>query len=345
MSAITVGSDLIHYEKLGRGRPVILIHGWVGAWRYWIPLMKILQTRFSVYTLDLIGFGDSAKNPERYANEHQVDMLRQFMDQLGIPRAAFVGHGLGGMILSEFALKNPERVARMLLVSLPLFDPGDLEQRVPAGTRVKLTNRDRYSLAPQLDETVPSGSAAGEDTPFHELPTIGRIDPVDRQRLVERAKQLAETRQKDGYNGRPLNPLQEVFNGRTTLDLLERCFKRNDQDYERMLPDVEKADDRVLLSSAHRFDAGRMLDDLRRVTAPMVAVHGREDPLIPVPSEAIWSYLTVDKDDVFVPIMLDGVRHFPMLELEAFPRLILDFLDTADISKLEVRGRWQRRNR
>ena len=59
MSAITIGGDLIHYEKLGRGRPVILVHGWIGSWRYWIPLMQKLHTSFSVYTLDLVGFGDS----------------------------------------------------------------------------------------------------------------------------------------------------------------------------------------------------------------------------------------------------------------------------------------------
>lgn len=39
MSAISVAGDLVHYEVLGRGRQVVLIHGWVGSWRYWIPTM------------------------------------------------------------------------------------------------------------------------------------------------------------------------------------------------------------------------------------------------------------------------------------------------------------------
>ncbi|MEO1290534.1 MAG: alpha/beta fold hydrolase [Chloroflexota bacterium] len=71
MSAITIGGDLIHYEKLGRGRPVILVHGWIGSWRYWIPLMQRLHTSFSVYTLDLIGFGDSSKKAQHYWSYHQ----------------------------------------------------------------------------------------------------------------------------------------------------------------------------------------------------------------------------------------------------------------------------------
>jgi len=123
MSAITIGGDLIHYEKLGRGRPVVLMHGWIGSWRYWIPVMQHLHLKYSVYTLDLPGFGDSAKNPSRYAVARMTDILVQFLDQLAIPKAAFLCHGLGGLVATEFAQRFPDRAARMMLVSLPLFDP------------------------------------------------------------------------------------------------------------------------------------------------------------------------------------------------------------------------------
>ncbi|MCA9915900.1 MAG: alpha/beta hydrolase, partial [Anaerolineae bacterium] len=63
MSAITINGDLVHYEKLGRGRPVILLHSWIGSWRYWVPLMQKLHLRYSVYSIDLVGYGDSVKNP------------------------------------------------------------------------------------------------------------------------------------------------------------------------------------------------------------------------------------------------------------------------------------------
>jgi len=53
MSAINVGGELVHYEVLGRGRTVILLHGWLGSWRYWIPLMRQLQLRYRVYAVDL----------------------------------------------------------------------------------------------------------------------------------------------------------------------------------------------------------------------------------------------------------------------------------------------------
>ena len=78
MSAITIGGDLVHYEVLGRGRSVVLLHGWVGSWRYWVPTMQHLHLKYKVYALDLFGFGDSAKNLRRYTFDEQVRMVTQF---------------------------------------------------------------------------------------------------------------------------------------------------------------------------------------------------------------------------------------------------------------------------
>ena len=66
MSAIILQDEIVHYEVLGRGRPLIFIHGWVGSWRYWIPSMQAASVSFRAYALDLWGFGDSAKEPEKY---------------------------------------------------------------------------------------------------------------------------------------------------------------------------------------------------------------------------------------------------------------------------------------
>ncbi|MFW6183111.1 MAG: alpha/beta fold hydrolase, partial [Chloroflexota bacterium] len=59
MSITTVGEHLIHYEALGRGQPVIFIHGWLGSWRYWWSSMQGLSAHCRTFALDLWGFGDS----------------------------------------------------------------------------------------------------------------------------------------------------------------------------------------------------------------------------------------------------------------------------------------------
>ena len=120
MSALIIDDELVHYEVLGRGRPLIFVHGWLGSWRYWIPTMQVASAEYRAYALDLWGFGDTAKIPARYTLDGQADLLAHFMEQLGILKAAFVGHGLGGAVLLRFARKYPELADRAMGVCLPL---------------------------------------------------------------------------------------------------------------------------------------------------------------------------------------------------------------------------------
>ena len=49
MSIIVVDNQVVHYEVLGRGRPVLFLHGWMGSWRYWFPTMEHVQRYYRAY--------------------------------------------------------------------------------------------------------------------------------------------------------------------------------------------------------------------------------------------------------------------------------------------------------
>nr|HID12722.1 alpha/beta hydrolase [Anaerolineae bacterium] len=120
MSAIVIKDGLVHYEAIGRGKPLIFLHGWLGSWRYWVPAMEELSGRCRTYALDLWGFGDSDKRRMHYSINAYVELLREFLDQLGIPRTSLVGHALGGVVALLFAARAPERVEQVMGVSVPL---------------------------------------------------------------------------------------------------------------------------------------------------------------------------------------------------------------------------------
>ncbi len=141
------------------------------------------------------------------------------------------------------------------------------------------------------------------------------------------------------------NPLLAAFESVSLETLLDRCFKPSNPSYEKLKVDIEKSDRSVLKQSIMHFDSGRMLDMLRLLPIPVVVVHGSDDPVIPQPNEDVLHYLSVDKEDTLVPFLLNGVRHFPMLEHEPFQRLVLQFLDLPEVHKLEVVPRWVRRTR
>lgn len=339
MSAIHVGDDLVHYEVLGRGRPVILLHSWIGSWRYWIPTMQHLQLKYRVYALDLYGFGDSGKNPQKYTLEHQVQLLADFTNQLGIEKTALVGHGLGAMVALEYANQYKERgrVPRMLVVSAPLFDPGNLTRRAEEMAKIAAAQKARASVPASrdvfTDVTMPSASTAMRAA-LQEARS--RATGCDRQASLPQPVALPDTGD---------NPLQALFTAHTADHLLARCFKKSEPEFEKLQVDVARADARALKFCALSFDSGQMLDTLRLLNVPTVVVHGSDDGIIPLPPETVWNYLTADRDDTLLPVHLSGVRHFPMLEHERFLRLLNDFLEAPDISKLEIKERWKRRTR
>ena len=120
MSAIILDGQIVHYEVLGRGRPIIFLHGWVGSWRYWISSMQVASTSFRAYGLDFWGFGESSRDSKRYSIDQQTDLLSRFLDEMGIGKVALVGHGLGALVGFNFCSRWPKSVDRMLAVNCPM---------------------------------------------------------------------------------------------------------------------------------------------------------------------------------------------------------------------------------
>jgi len=121
MSAIVISEGLVHYEVIGRGRPLVFIHGWLGSWRYWVPTMEELSVGHRAYAFDLWGFGDSDKVGRSYSLDAYVELLGQFLDKLGVMRSTLVGHALGGVVALLFAAQAPEWVEQVMAVNVPLI--------------------------------------------------------------------------------------------------------------------------------------------------------------------------------------------------------------------------------
>ena len=126
MSSIVTEQGILHYESIGRGQPVILLHGWINSWAVWRDIMVTLAKtgRYRVYALDFWGFGDSAKVTHTTDASFQIDsyveMVHQFMDSLGIIRAPLFGHSMGGTVALQTSLSHPDRVEKVAVVGAPI---------------------------------------------------------------------------------------------------------------------------------------------------------------------------------------------------------------------------------
>lgn len=124
MSSIVTDRGVVHYEAYGRGRPVILLHCWLGSWGYWLSTMEALSDRYKTYALDFWGFGDSAKTSGHYNVPDYVEMVVQFMERLGLERAPVMGHSMGGTVSLSLALTHPDRVQKVAVVGSPICGSG-----------------------------------------------------------------------------------------------------------------------------------------------------------------------------------------------------------------------------
>jgi 3-oxoadipate enol-lactonase len=154
MSVLLLDKKVVHYEVLGRGRPIIFLHGWLGSWRYWIPIMQAASTSYRAYALDLWGFGETAHEIGNYSLDRQTELLERFMGELGIQRVALVGHALGGLVALQFATRFPDLVDRMMLVNCPLESQA---------IHSRLLTSPQADLLDWLLERQPPGSAARVD--------------------------------------------------------------------------------------------------------------------------------------------------------------------------------------
>ncbi len=120
MSSITTDQGIVHYEVYGRGRPVILLHGWLGSWGLWQETMSYLGLYYRTYALDFWGFGESGKKRDTYAVQDFVSLVDQFMERLGIQQAPLVGHSMGGTVSLSVAIQYPHRVSKVVVIGSPI---------------------------------------------------------------------------------------------------------------------------------------------------------------------------------------------------------------------------------
>lgn len=114
-----VDGHRLHYLRAGEdGPPLVLLHGGIidAAHLSWGAAVEPLASDFRVYALDMLGYGGSAKPDASYATTMHVDVVRGFLDAVGLDSARLAGVSLGGGVALGLALDHPDRVDRLAVV-------------------------------------------------------------------------------------------------------------------------------------------------------------------------------------------------------------------------------------
>lgn len=100
----------------GNGRTVVLLHGKNFFGAYWRETIQALSAKgFRVVVPDQVGFGKSDKPNIHYSFHQLARNTHRLLDTLGVRQAVVVGHSMGGMLATRFALLYPQQTAQLVL--------------------------------------------------------------------------------------------------------------------------------------------------------------------------------------------------------------------------------------
>ncbi len=125
----------LHYHDHGHGEPVVFVHGaFSSAYTFRKTMFHLASKGFRTITPDLIGCGFSEKPDIFYSVEDQGVFLEALINTLGLEKVTFVAQAEGAAYALDVALRLPNRVDRLVLIS-----PGGINMSYPFGLKAMAT--------------------------------------------------------------------------------------------------------------------------------------------------------------------------------------------------------------
>lgn len=189
-SLIPAGSARLYAREIGRGPPIVIVHGGPSFdHRYLLPEMDLLADTFRLVYYDQRGRGASSPvpNPEELTVDTELDDLERVREHFRLESTSLLGHSFGAVLALEYALRLPRRVARLILVNPAPASAADWDLVLQA---------QRAKLGPEFDrlESIAQSRAYAEGDPQAETDFMriwfgpGVARPVDLEKLLRRAR-------------------------------------------------------------------------------------------------------------------------------------------------------------
>lgn len=107
----------LFYRQMGEGQPVIILHGIFGISDNWVTIGRRLAEKFEVFILDQRNHGQSPHS-STFNYYSLVDDLYEFIENHQLVNPIIIGHSMGGKVAMNFALDNPAKVEKLIVVDI-----------------------------------------------------------------------------------------------------------------------------------------------------------------------------------------------------------------------------------
>jgi pimeloyl-ACP methyl ester carboxylesterase len=159
----------LYYEMHGTGRPMILLHGGLGSGEMFGPILPALEKDHRVIAVDLQGHGRTVDIDRPIDVALMADDIGALIDHLGLEKPDLVGYSLGGGVAMHTAFKYPEKIGRLVAVSVNIR-----RDAIPA------------EMLAQQGQVNAAAAEFMKDTPMYQLYQRVAPRPVDFGRLLDK---------------------------------------------------------------------------------------------------------------------------------------------------------------
>ena len=111
------GESIAYHERLSGEKTIVLVHGNMTSSKHWDIFIDALDPTYSVYALDMRGFGGSTYNQRISGIKDFSEDLKGFIDQLGIKDFTLIGWSTGGAVCMQFVADYPGYCDKLVLLA------------------------------------------------------------------------------------------------------------------------------------------------------------------------------------------------------------------------------------
>lgn len=141
----------LHYQIIGSGQPLVILHGLFGSLDNWRGLAKQLSTHAQVISVDLRNHGRSPHSAEQTYQLMAADLV-ELLDELGVDEFDLIGHSVGGKVAMEFSKHYPDYLRKLVVVDIAPRRYDDDHSHI--FKRLLAIDLSQYTRRSQVDQAI-----------------------------------------------------------------------------------------------------------------------------------------------------------------------------------------------
>jgi pimeloyl-ACP methyl ester carboxylesterase len=149
MSFLRIHNRNIFYSEKGRGKTIVLLHGFTESSRIWNGFAAKFSKKYRVIAIDLPGHGKSDCFAGIHTMELMADLVYKVLKKLRVGKCLMAGHSMGGYVTLEFASKHPGMLKGFCLFHSHCFPDSETERENRDRT-IAVVNQDKFSYVAQF---------------------------------------------------------------------------------------------------------------------------------------------------------------------------------------------------